>query len=278
MESKGADTEKTNWSEKVEDLLVSGDTNSAISYLETLISDLQTLNSPNSQFQLVSALRQLSKLYSSIGFSLKSDQLSSQAQSLQLRSLSSSDASRCDGSSSTRDNECDKVEFGAESSRSNAGPLESSDDDWEAMVDRAPDELLSVSPKIPLELDVFKLSLRDDTKPKVPKRRGRGTFTYRKQGLYSDQQADDCGGYESPNETGHEIPEKAPETKNSTHGTRRHVLVLDGFDPRTTTTDLEKLYKDYRDRGFAIRWVNDTLALAVFQTPSVDLAPSPTGI
>ncbi|KAH9627418.1 hypothetical protein KSS87_012068, partial [Heliosperma pusillum] len=35
------------------------------------------------------------------------------------------------------------------------------------------------------------------------------------------------------------------------------------------TTDLEKLYKDYRDRGFSIRWVNDTLALAVFQTPSI---------
>ncbi|KAH9627422.1 hypothetical protein KSS87_012072, partial [Heliosperma pusillum] len=105
MESKEAETKKMNWSEKVEDLLDSGDTNSAISFLETLISELQTLNSPNSpnspnsQSQLVSALLQLSKLYFSIGFSLKSDQLSSQAESIKLRSQSSDDSTRCGGSS-----------------------------------------------------------------------------------------------------------------------------------------------------------------------------------
>ncbi|XWS73830.1 hypothetical protein CRYUN_Cryun02cG0163200 [Craigia yunnanensis] len=54
------------------------------------------------------------------------------------------------------------------------------------------------------------------------------------------------------------------------YGTR-HVLVLADFSPSTRTTDLEKLFQDFRDRGFVIRWVNDTTALAVFRTPSTAL-------
>ncbi|KAK9734622.1 hypothetical protein RND81_04G152600 [Saponaria officinalis] len=271
-----------NWSEKVEDLIELGETDAAITLLETLISELETLISPNSQSQLVSALLQLSNLYFSKGLSLKSDQLSSRASAIKLRSLSSTgfcsekDVSevsecgdfRCGSSSSTRNDEFNHhVDVDSVAKPSIVAPKESSDDDWEAMVDRAPDELISVSPRNPPEPDLSKLSL-SDTKPKIPKRRGRGTFTYRKQGLYSDQQVDDCSGDESPNEDAHDECEKVPEAKNSIYGTR-HVLVLDGFDPRTTTTDLEKLYEDFRERGFAIRWVNDTLALAVFRTPSV---------
>ena len=52
------------------------------------------------------------------------------------------------------------------------------------------------------------------------------------------------------------------------YGTR-HVLVLADFSPSTRTIDLEKLFEDFRDRGVVIRWVNDTTALAVFQTPSI---------
>lgn len=52
------------------------------------------------------------------------------------------------------------------------------------------------------------------------------------------------------------------------YGTR-HALVLDGFHTSTTTTDLERLFEDFRDRGFSIRWINDTLALVVFRTPSI---------
>jgi len=48
-----------------------------------------------------------------------------------------------------------------------------------------------------------------------------------------------------------------------------HVLVLYDFSPTTRTADLEKLFDNFRDRGFAIRWVNDTTALAVFRTPSI---------
>lgn len=52
------------------------------------------------------------------------------------------------------------------------------------------------------------------------------------------------------------------------YGTR-HILVLADFSPSTRTTDLEKLFDDFRGRGVVIRWVNDTTALAVFRTPSI---------
>ena len=57
--------------------------------------------------------------------------------------------------------------------------------DWEAVADRAPDELLA-SQCLP---SVSKISL-DDTKVQTTKRRGRGTFSYRKNELYSDRQSD----------------------------------------------------------------------------------------
>lgn len=47
----------------------------------------------------------------------------------------------------------------------------------------------------------------------------------------------------------------------------RHVLVVADFPPSTRATELEKLFENFEDRGFVIRWVNDTVALAVFQTP-----------
>jgi len=50
-----------------------------------------------------------------------------------------------------------------------------------------------------------------------------------------------------------------------------HVFVLDGFQPSTTIADLERLFEDFKDRGFSIRWINDTLALAVFQSPSIGM-------
>lgn len=54
------------------------------------------------------------------------------------------------------------------------------------------------------------------------------------------------------------------------YGTR-HVLVLADFPPRTRTIDLEKLFEDFNDHGVVIRWVNDTVALAVFRTPSIGI-------
>ena len=56
---------------------------------------------------------------------------------------------------------------------------------------------------------------------------------------------------------------------NSARYGKRHVLVLADFPPSTRTIDLEKLFQDFKDQGFVIRWVNDTTALAVFRTPSI---------
>lgn len=49
--------------------------------------------------------------------------------------------------------------------------------------------------------------------------------------------------------------------------------MLTDFSPSTRTIELEKLFDDFRDCGFAIRWVNDTTALAVFGTPSMGKNP-----
>ncbi|XP_028115950.1 uncharacterized protein LOC114313735 isoform X2 [Camellia sinensis] len=58
------------------------------------------------------------------------------------------------------------------------------DDDWEAIADRAPEELLSPQ-CLP---EVSKLSLQD-AKTQTPKRRGRGMFAYTTHRMYSDQQS-----------------------------------------------------------------------------------------
>lgn len=48
-----------------------------------------------------------------------------------------------------------------------------------------------------------------------------------------------------------------------------HVLVVYELSPSTRTTDLERVFEKYKDGGVVIRWVNDTVALAVFRTPAL---------
>lgn len=67
----------SNWSETVEDLVLGGQTDKAISFLETLISNQSDLS------QLSTLLFDLSKLYSSKGLSLKSDHAHSRALTIQ---------------------------------------------------------------------------------------------------------------------------------------------------------------------------------------------------
>ncbi|XP_057548538.1 uncharacterized protein LOC130826923 [Amaranthus tricolor] len=268
-----------NWSEKVEDLVESGDTDGAISLLTSLVSQLETVNSSDSQPQLVSVLFELAKLYSSLGLSLKSDEIRSQASTINLSLISGASAETCTnekirvcvdndmpGSSSTREESTNDgiLELCAKSSTDNVAAQGSSDDDWEAIADRALDELLP-PPCLP---EVSKLLLDEsEIKKKVPTRRGRGTFTYKKQGLYSDEQTHDLIACDTSDEVVHDKTEKASETRKL-YGTH-HVLVLDAFHPSTTTINLERLFEDFRDRGFSIRWVNDTRALAVFRNPSI---------
>ncbi|KAK9280316.1 hypothetical protein L1049_014004 [Liquidambar formosana] len=256
------------WSEAVEDLVDSGDTDKAISLLESVVSKLQTLNSSSSSsdLKLASALSTLAILYSSKGFSLKADELDSQASLLKLRAqrvLPSGDVEI-----TRTDLEKDKVLPPNDAlSCSNSTIDESLSDDWEAIADRAPDELLS-SQCLP---EVSELSL-EDTKVQAPKRRGRGTFSYKRLELYSDQTSNGPIIHDS-DETASHASKETTEIRHSRYGTR-HVLVLADFPPSTRTVELEKLFDDFRDRGFVIRWVNDTVALAVFRTPSIALEAS----
>jgi hypothetical protein len=90
MENRKEEENVENWSEAVEDLVATGDTDGAISLLETRVSNLQSLSSSNPAvlLQLASALGDLASLYSSKGFSLKADDLRSRASLLKHQALS----------------------------------------------------------------------------------------------------------------------------------------------------------------------------------------------
>lgn len=275
--------EDSNWSEAVEDLVSAGDTQGAISFLETLISKLENPGESSKtttvDLQLASALSELSNLFSSIGFSLKSDELQSRAALIRERSRSSreelaekNDRKEVCSSSSAGSNSvhCESRADGnyenlAKGIEENSPSKSSSDDDWEAMADREPDELFS-SECLP---GVSNLSLEDKKveAPTVPKRRGRGTFSYNKDELYSDRVSDKSF---PENHKDEDSCDKKDDSPQLSYGTR-HVLVLADFSPSTRTTELEKLFEGFKDHGVVIRWVNDTTALAVFQTPSIAL-------
>ncbi|PHU16044.1 hypothetical protein BC332_17249 [Capsicum chinense] len=264
-----------NWSEKVEDLIDAGEINEAISFLEKLVTDSQ--NSSDSPQQLSTVLLELAKLYSTKGLSLLADQTRTRAFLIKQQQESIKE---------NRDVNATKEPTGDGTSRSGVSQSEAlacdnddharlqidtsqndGDDDWEAIADRAPDELLS-----PQHLpEVSKISLQD-SKVQGPKRRGRGTFSYQKQSLYSDQQSDEPAVDDIEDETVSHTLEGSPDAKNLNYGTR-HVVVLADFPPSTKTNDLEKLLEKFKD-DVAIRWVNDTVALAVFRTPSLALEAS----
>ncbi|KAL2597130.1 hypothetical protein AAZV13_11G142800 [Glycine max] len=249
-----------NWSEAVEDLVDAGDVESAISLLESVVETLNPSDSA-SQLPLASALSDLANLYSSKGFSLKADHLLSRASVLkQLHHSNSPVASRraAEGSVEKR-----AAEFPAQTSAGGG----CSDEDWEAIADLEPDELLpTVSSDCSSGISNLKL---ENAKSGTPKRRGRGTFSYEKKELYSDQLLDSSVVDVEQEET-HRSSEDNKDVQNSKYGTS-HVLVLADFSPSTRTTELEKLFENFKDRGFVIRWVNDTVALAVFRTPPVAL-------
>ncbi|PON50899.1 Nucleotide-binding alpha-beta plait domain containing protein [Parasponia andersonii] len=276
--------ENDNWSESIEDMVAAGDTDSAISLLESVISKLESHNPWQSDPQLASALTDLANLYYSNGFSLKADQLRSRASTIQQRLLRSSPTSVVSPGTLNKDLKEEERQQGLsphvapsrnesstygnleKSTNFRASPLnEPSDDDWEAIAERSPDELLS-SQCLP---GISKLSL-EDTKPKTPKRRGRGTFSYKKDELYSDNLSDKSVMDNLDDEGVSHSSERNSDIRPPTYATR-HILILADFPPSTKTIELEKLFEDFRDHGVVIRWVNDTTALAVFRTSSIAL-------
>ncbi|XP_009613981.1 uncharacterized protein [Nicotiana tomentosiformis] len=267
-----------NWSEKVEDLVDGGEINEAISLLEKMVSKLEIesqISPSDSQLvkQLSTALLDLSKLYSTKGLSLQADQTRSRAfvikqQQDSIKENRDVNANKeSTGGGTSGGGKEDHLGLQIETSQNDDAP----DDDWEAIADRAPDELLSPQ-YLP---EVSKISLQDSKVQGVtsqgPKRRGRGTFAYQKQSLYSDQHSDGPANDDFEDETISHASEGSSDTKKY-YGTR-HVLVLADFSPSTKTNDLEKLLEKFKD-DVAIRWVNDTVALAVFRTPSLALQAS----
>ncbi|KAJ6821000.1 R3H and coiled-coil domain-containing protein 1 [Iris pallida] len=148
---------------------------------------------------------------------------------------------------------------------------EEKDEDWEALAECAiPGEALLTPQQ---QETASKTSTVDPLPQGTPKRRGRGSFLYQKSCLYSDQP--DAGTTSVNTSESEDVEGQKNCLENVTTQVRDlrfgtgHVLVLYDFSPSTRTIDLEKLFDDFRDRGFAIRWVNDTTALAVFRTPSI---------
>ncbi|KAL2536079.1 hypothetical protein Fot_17470 [Forsythia ovata] len=284
MESSSGATD-CNWTESVEDLVHGGEIDKAISFLESTISSLekekQNDDDKNSTSlkddQLSTAFLDLSKLYSTKGLSLKADQ--ALARALQIKHKKGDlhivkesthdrylEADSLQNEASTPDGIAEGHCMGSLDLQNDGLPQEScGDDDWEAIADRAPDELLS--PKCLPE--VSNLSLEESTVQST-KQRGRGTFSYKKHGLYSDYESDLPVIDDS--EDNAQGTDNNMKIRNLEYGTN-HVLVLADFPPSTRTTDLEKVLEKFKDR-VVIRWVNDAVALAVFKTPLAALEAS----
>lgn len=81
--------------------------------------------------------------------------------------------------------------------------------DWEAIADLASNELLP--PQV--EAGVSNITL-EDIKVQAPKRRGRGSFLYKKNGLYSDQAADGAPIDNSEDELSGQYPKEDADIRN----------------------------------------------------------------
>lgn len=80
------DEKVENWSEHVENLRDSGDTDGAISFLQLFISRLDGASSTSTgDLQLAAAMTDLADLYSLKGYTIKSDELRSRAFSARSR-------------------------------------------------------------------------------------------------------------------------------------------------------------------------------------------------
>ncbi|KAJ3683128.1 hypothetical protein LUZ60_013355 [Juncus effusus] len=263
IQSPTLNPKQQNWSEHVENLLEAGEIDGAISFLESAVSSF------SDDRQLVAAMSDLADLYSSRGFSMKSDELKSRALSVRARverelpcqSLSD-DMKELKLINVIPEENKGKKEIPTTSKKEE----ENDEEDWEAIADKVETdaEFLSLEPEIKTN-NLQDLGKKEKNLEKKTKRRGRGSFLYKKSMLYSDSQDSekleiDC------NEMDDLKDEEA--AKKVEFGTR-HVLVLYDFPTSTRTTELEKIFEASNDRGFAIRWVNDTCALAVFRTSSL---------
>ncbi|XP_020107434.1 coiled-coil domain-containing protein R3HCC1L isoform X2 [Ananas comosus] len=280
------------WTDEVEDLVDRGDVDGAISVLEAVVARLEAEEVPSSSsatpppppplpcpgdLGLAAALGDLAELHASRGFSLKADELRSRALALRARAdrTPSPNLGGSDPAEEKKTPAKEDVRV-SEETKKNQEEEQDDEDDWEAIVDRG-----AIEDSLKLETDAASSKSTVVEEPVVsatPKRRGRGSFLYDKSVLYSDHHGehttleDKAEAKDKPEAHEYQDADKASGNRSVRFGTS-HVLVVYDFPPSTRTTELEKIFEDFRDRGVAIRWVNDTVALAVFRTPSVDLEP-----
>ncbi|KAK3163100.1 hypothetical protein QOZ80_1BG0097660 [Eleusine coracana subsp. coracana] len=261
------------WTEEVDDLVDAGDVDGAISFLESVVSNLSMAASPSgADLRLATALGDLAGLHASRGNTLRADDL--RARAIVLRSRAAASGVLGDHDPADKSSPQEGTTVNSQVSDDNN---QDDDDDWEAIADRgAHDDTLACS-LVQQEARVSSSSSSEKTatpSSSGPKRRGRGSFLYDKSVLYSDQ----CGSerdlddnHMSSPQSGSKSHVNERDNRAATAATQfgtRHVLVLYDFSPSTRTTDLEKIFDKFGDHGVAIRWVNDTSALAVFRTPS----------
>ncbi|CAH2072203.1 unnamed protein product [Thlaspi arvense] len=237
-----------NWSERVEDLVADGDVTAAISFLESLVTNLHsrfgfssssgdTQGGNRTEFglQLAAALTQLADLYSSQGLSLKSDELRTRSSLIKQRALDLDLASSRDSGDAENQAAPHIIDSNGVNSDQKVSPSEG---------------------KIPTE---------NSTEASSNNAAAHDSSDDGIDGDYCESRFEDSEDNDISRGS-----EKTDESLKSKYGTR-HVLVLAGFSPSLRTTDLEKLFEDFKYSGIVIRWVNDTTALAVFKTPSIAL-------
>ncbi|XP_062208189.1 uncharacterized protein LOC133909670 isoform X2 [Phragmites australis] len=264
------------WTEEVDDLVDAGDVHGAISLLESVVSNLSTAAASSSappsggDLRLAAALGDLAGLHASRGNTLRADDL--RARAIVLRSLAAAPGPLGDHEAAEKSSS-EEGAIGSKDSEVSDNlekNNEEEEDDWEAIADRgAHDDTLVRSLEQEARVSSCSSSEKSSALSSGPKRRGRGSFLYDKSVLYSDQCGSerDLDDKESSPQSGSKGHLNERGNKAAQFGTR-HVLVLYDFSPSTRTIDLEKIFEKFGDHGVAIRWVNDTSALAVFQTPS----------
>eukprot|EP00252_Welwitschia_mirabilis_P010150 TRINITY_DN2329_c0_g1_i1.p1 TRINITY_DN2329_c0_g1~~TRINITY_DN2329_c0_g1_i1.p1 ORF type:complete len:396 (+),score=71.39 TRINITY_DN2329_c0_g1_i1:138-1190(+) len=246
------------WQERLEKLIDDGELESATAFMEQVISTLENLPNSHSDLRLAAALNETGRLYSTRGFSMKADSVFEKSLVIKNRAYQ-----LCSAPSSREEKPATPIEENKPVAEPNltADPTTSQDEeDWEAMADQIPD--LSSDTKV--TSDLAELSLTGVSHK--PKQRGRGAFTYGNNSLYSDQKDGSASNTKINDECLLEDCVEQPMHEKMKYGTS-HILVVEDFSPNTSTADIEKLFESFRSDGVTVRWIHDTLALAVFSKP-----------
>ncbi|MCO5592183.1 hypothetical protein L7F22_046179 [Adiantum nelumboides] len=254
-----------NWSSTLEDLLDDGDTEEAQRLLEGLVADLRARPDASTNLTLAAALSDLASLYHALGLPSRAQSASSSAllikQTAQfcppLRTAASSNSAGDHVPSETASSAPDEAQSIREE-----GPGAELEEEWESLLSEETINLKALS--------LAKASCDSPLQEKTSfKQRGRGVFTRGEMGMYIDRLTTCSTREREQLDTTTEEVEQEEAVSNVqskvTFGVR-HVLVV-SFSPSITTRDLEELFEPFGSDGVAIRWVNDTTALAVFRNP-----------